>query len=31
MLFELESVNNFSGCHLIWMKFGEVHGECVQI
>ena len=31
MLFELESVNNFSGCHWIWMKFGEVHGECVQI
>ena len=25
MLFELESVNNFSGCHWIWMKFGEVY------
>ena len=29
MLFELESVNNFSGCHWILIKFGRKHGECV--
>ena len=29
MLFELESLNNFSEGHWIWMKFGRIHGECV--
>ena len=31
MLFELESVNNFSGCHWISFKFCRGHGECVVI
>ena len=31
MLFELESVNNFSEGHWIWMKIGGVHEGCVQI
>ena len=29
MLFELESLNNFSEGHWIWMRFGGVHGEHV--
>ena len=29
MLFELESVNNFSEGHWISFKFGGVHGKCV--
>ena len=31
MLFELESVNNFSECCWISFKFGRGYGECVVI
>ena len=31
MLFELESINNWDECHWIWMKFGGVCDEYMQM